>query len=87
MGGMVVVAAMQNTPLHPIVEWGRLRFGGADASDGQRLAEFENALRLVGLDAAEYAPLIALLIDVPLTEDRRARAFSAHIASYPAAAR
>ena len=64
---------LQNTPLHPIVEWGRLRFGGADASDGQRLAELENALRLVGLDAAEYAPLIALLVDVPLTEDRRAR--------------
>ena len=63
---------LQNTPLHPIVEWGRLRFGGADASDGQRLAELENALRLVGLDAAEYAPLIALLVDVPLTEDRRA---------------
>ena len=63
---------LQNTPLHPIVEWGRLRFGGADASDGQRLAELENALRLVGLDAAEYAPLIALLVDIPLTEDRRA---------------
>ena len=63
---------LQNTPLHPIVEWGRLRFGGAEASDGQRLAELENALRLVGLDAAEYAPLIALLVDVPLTEDRRA---------------
>ena len=63
---------LQNTPLHPIVEWGRLRFGGADASDEQRLAELENALRLVGLDAAEYAPLIALLVDAPLTEDRRA---------------
>ena len=22
---------LQNTPLHPIAEWGRLRFGGADA--------------------------------------------------------
>jgi predicted ATPase len=63
---------LQNTPLHPIVEWGRARFGGADASEGQRLAELETALRLVGMDAAEYAPLIALLVDVPLTEDRRA---------------
>jgi class 3 adenylate cyclase/predicted ATPase len=63
---------LQNTPLHPIVEWGRLRFGGADAPDGQRLADLENALRQVGLDAAEYAPLIALLVDVPLDEDRRA---------------
>ena len=24
---------LQNTPLHPLAEWGRLRFGGADASD------------------------------------------------------
>src|SRR6202044_3307711 len=29
---------LQNTPLHPIVEWGRLRFGGADAPAGRRLA-------------------------------------------------
>ena len=26
---------LQNTPLHPLAEWGRLRYGGADASDGQ----------------------------------------------------
>ena len=26
---------LQNTPLHPLAEWGRLRFGGADASDEQ----------------------------------------------------
>ncbi len=64
---------LQNTPLHPIVEWGRLRFGSVDAPDGQRLADLANALRLVGLDAAEYAPLIALLVDAPLPEDRRAQ--------------
>ncbi len=64
---------LQNTPLHPIVEWGRLRFGGPEASDEQRLAEIGNALRLVGIDAAEFAPLIALLVENPLTEDRRAR--------------
>jgi class 3 adenylate cyclase/predicted ATPase len=64
---------LQNTPLHPVVEWGRLRFGGADAPAGQRRADLENTLRLVGLDAAEYAPpLAALLVDVPPTEDRRA---------------
>jgi class 3 adenylate cyclase/predicted ATPase len=64
---------LQNTPLHPIVEWVRLRFGGADAPAGQRRADLEHTLRLVGLDAAEYAPpLAALLVDVPLTEDRRA---------------
>src|SRR5580700_7407615 len=50
---------LQNTPLHPIAEWGRLRFGGADAPDGRRLADLENTLQLVGLDAAEYAPLVA----------------------------
>ena len=63
---------LQNTPLHPVAEWGRLRFG-ADLPAEQRLADLENTLRLVGLDAAEYAPLIAPLVDVPLPEDRRAK--------------
>ncbi len=64
---------LQNTPLHPIVEWGRLRFGGADASDEQRLIELENALRSVGLGADEHAALTALLVEGPRTEDRRAK--------------
>ena len=64
---------LQNTPLHPIVEWGRLRFGGADATDAQRLADLETMVRSVGLDAAEYAPLMALLVDGPSTEGRRPR--------------
>ena len=64
---------LQNTPLHPLAEWGRLRFGGADASDGQKLADLENTLRLIGLDAAEYAPLLAPLFDVALPEDRAAK--------------
>ena len=64
---------LQNTPLHPLAEWGRLRFGGADATDEGRLADLENTLRLIGLDAAEYAPLLAPLVDIPLREDRRAR--------------
>ncbi len=63
---------LQNTPLHPVAEWGRLRFG-ADLPAEQRLADLENTLQLVGLDAAEYAPLIAPLVDVPLPEDRRAK--------------
>ena len=62
---------LQNTPLHPLAEWGRLRFGGADATDEGRLADLENTLRLIGLDAAEYAPLLAPLVDIPLPEDRR----------------
>ena len=52
---------------------GRLRFGGADPSDEQKLADLENTLRLIGLDAAEYAPLLAPLFDVPLPEDRAAK--------------
>ena len=64
---------LQNTPLHPIAEWGRLRFGGADATDEGRLADLENTLGLIGLDAAEYAPLLAPLVEVPLPEDRRAK--------------
>ncbi|HLN49350.1 MAG TPA: AAA family ATPase, partial [Steroidobacteraceae bacterium] len=35
---------LQNTPLHPITEWGRQRFGGADVSAEQRLAELESSL-------------------------------------------
>ena len=64
---------LQNTPLHPLAEWGRLRYGGADASDEQKLADLENTLRLIGLDAAEYAPLLAPLFDVALPEDRAAK--------------
>ena len=30
---------LQNTPLHPLAEWGRLRFGGADVQAEKRLAE------------------------------------------------
>ena len=63
---------LQNTPLHPIAEWGRLRFG-ADLPAEQRLADLENTLRLVGLDAAEYAPLVAPLVEIPLPEERAAK--------------
>ena len=62
---------LQNTPLHPIAEWGRLRFG-ADAPAEQRLADLEGTLRLIGLDPAEHAPLLAPLVDIPLPPDRAA---------------
>ena len=39
----------------------------------RRLGDLENTLRLIGLDAAEYAPLLAPLVDIPLREDRRAK--------------
>jgi predicted ATPase len=63
---------LQNTPLHPIAEWGRQRFG-ADAPGERRLADLENTLRLIGLDVCEYAPLLAPLVDIPLAEERAAK--------------
>ena len=63
---------LQNTPLHPLAEWGRQRFG-ADLPGEERLADLENTLRLIGLDASEYAPLVAPLVDVPLPEERAAK--------------
>lgn len=47
---------LQNTPLHPIGDWGRQRFGGADIPAEQRLADLENSLALVKLAPAENAP-------------------------------
>jgi class 3 adenylate cyclase/tetratricopeptide (TPR) repeat protein len=61
---------LQNTPLHPIADWGRQRFGGADIPAEQRLADLENTLALVKLDPAENAPLLAPLLDIPLPQDR-----------------
>jgi class 3 adenylate cyclase/predicted ATPase len=63
---------LQNTPLHPIAEWGRQRFG-ADQSVARRLADLENTLRLIGLDATEYAPLLGPLVEIPLPEERAAK--------------
>ena len=63
---------LQNTPLHPIAEWGRQRFGADEPAD-RRLADLENTLRLIGLDPAEYAPLLAPLVDIPLPEERAAK--------------
>ncbi|MBV8108028.1 MAG: AAA family ATPase [Hyphomicrobiales bacterium] len=63
---------LQNTPLHPIAEWGRKRFGADEPAD-RRLADLENTLRLVGLDPAEYAPLIAPVVDIALPQDRAAK--------------
>jgi class 3 adenylate cyclase len=63
---------LQNTPLHPIAEWGRQRFG-ADEPASRRVADLENTLRLIGLDALEYAPLLAPLVDIPLPEERAAK--------------
>jgi predicted ATPase len=64
---------LQNTPLHPIAEWGRQRFGDADTPAGHRLADLENTLQLIGLEPDEYAPLLAPLVDIPLREERAAK--------------
>ncbi|MCP3471391.1 AAA family ATPase [Bradyrhizobium sp. CCGUVB1N3] len=60
----------QNTPLHPIADWGRQRFGGADIPAEQRLADLENTLELVKLDPVENAPLLAPLLDIPMPQTR-----------------
>ena len=63
---------LQNTPLHPIAEWGRQRFGSADVPPAQRLAELESSLFQVKLDPAENVPLLAPLLDIPLLPERAA---------------
>jgi class 3 adenylate cyclase/predicted ATPase len=61
---------LQNTPLHPTAEWGRMRFGGADAPAERRLAELETSLAQVKLDVTENAALLAPLLDIPLPKER-----------------
>jgi hypothetical protein len=60
---------LQNTPLHPIAEWGRQRFGGADVSAGRRFADLESTLAQMKLDPAENAPLLAPLLDIPMPQE------------------
>ena len=61
---------LQNTPLHPIADWGRQRYGGADVPAEQRLADLENSLNQMKLDPVENAALLAPLLDIPLPPDR-----------------
>jgi predicted ATPase len=61
---------LQNTALHPITEWGRQRFGGADVPPEQRVADLESSLAQVKLDPAENVPLLAPLLDISLSQDR-----------------
>ena len=65
-----VHSCLQNTPLHPLAEWGRQRFGGADVPSEQRLTELETSLAQIKLDAAENAALLAPLLDIPLPPER-----------------
>ena len=57
---------LQNTPLHPIAEWGRQRFGGAETAAEQQLADLENTLALIKIDPAENVPFLAPLLDIRL---------------------
>src|SRR5215469_1185637 len=61
---------LQNTPLHPIAEAGRQRFGGVDVSVERRFAELESTLAQLKLDPAANAPLLAPLLDIPLPQER-----------------
>jgi class 3 adenylate cyclase/predicted ATPase len=62
---------LQNTPLHPIMGWGRARFGGPDIAPERRLAELESVLADAKLDAAEHAPFLAPLVDIPIPLERQ----------------
>ena len=61
---------LQNTPLHPIAEWGRQRFAGADIPVERQLADLESTLTLIKIDPAENVPLLAPLLDIPLPKER-----------------
>ena len=47
---------LRNTALHPIEEWGRLRFGGAHLASESRLSELESTLAQLKLDPARIPP-------------------------------
>ncbi|HLJ64315.1 MAG TPA: AAA family ATPase, partial [Stellaceae bacterium] len=87
---------LQNTPLHPIIDWARSRFGGTEVPAERRLADLESALRQINLEPSEYVPLLASLLDMPLPpellpglapEELRRRQLAALIAWVMAGAR
>ena len=61
---------LQNTPMHPIGEWGRLRFGGEAVADDERLLELDGALAQLDLDPLKLTPLLAPIVDVKLPDAR-----------------
>jgi class 3 adenylate cyclase len=61
---------LQNTPLHPIAEWGRQRFGSGDVAAEQRLADLESSLAQAKIDPVENVPLLAPLLDIPVPAAR-----------------
>ena len=63
---------LQNTPLHPIAEWGRQRFG-ADLPAEQRLADIENTLRSSRPRCGRIRASARASGRCPLAEDRAAK--------------
>jgi class 3 adenylate cyclase/tetratricopeptide (TPR) repeat protein len=61
---------LQNTPLHPVLGWGRVRFGGPEVPPERRLAELESLLADVKLDAGKLAPLLAPMVGIPIPPGR-----------------
>ena len=70
LGRMVVVATAAEYAAAPDRRMGPPAVRTPICPREQRLADLENTLGLIGLDAAEYAPLVAPLVDVALPEDR-----------------
>jgi class 3 adenylate cyclase/predicted ATPase len=61
---------LQNTPFHPILGWGRVRFGSSEVAPERRLAELEALLADVKLDARKLAPLLAPMVGIPVPHER-----------------
>ena len=72
-GGMVVVAVVTEHAAAPDRRMGPLAVRRGPPRRNSASPISRASLRLVGLDAAEYAPLIAPLVDVPLPQDRSSK--------------
>ncbi|HEY1720324.1 MAG TPA: AAA family ATPase [Magnetospirillaceae bacterium] len=59
---------LQQTPFHPIAEWGRQRFGGSDVPVARRFADLEATVTALGLVPQEVLPLLAPLFDLVLPD-------------------
>jgi class 3 adenylate cyclase/tetratricopeptide (TPR) repeat protein len=56
---------MQNTPLHPWVEWARLRFGGSEVPAERRLNDLARTLKSVGMDPKDSVGVLAASMGIP----------------------
>jgi class 3 adenylate cyclase/tetratricopeptide (TPR) repeat protein len=66
---------LQNTALHPIMEWGRQHFD-AEQSPERRLADLEATLKRLDLDPVEYLPPLAPAVDIALPPERMPKGIS-----------